>query len=253
MDKKNQLDMNCLPRHVAVIMDGNGRWAQKRSKERIYGHQAGVKAVRETVTGCRELDIPHLTLFALSRENLQRPRAEIEALMDLLNRYLDEELDEMLENGIGLHPIGRWEELRPDVVEHVKDVISKTSHCRDMTLHLALNYGGRTEIADACSAIVKKALEGNLDDKITEEIFADHLNTVGVPDPDLLIRTSGELRISNFLLWQMAYGEIYFTPVLWPDFRKNHLHEALDDYQRRERRFGLTGDQLQSAGGRSRS
>jgi len=246
--------MSRLPRHVAVIMDGNGRWAKKRLQNRIFGHRAGVKAVRETVTACRELGIPHLTLFALSSENLQRPPEEIGALMDLLNQYLDEELSEMLENNIGLHPIGRWEELRSDIVEHIREIVRKTAHCRDMILHLALNYGGRTEIADACASIVKEALAGKLDSNITEKIFSEHLYMRDVPDPDLMIRTSGELRISNFLLWQIAYSEIYFTPVLWPDFRKKHLYEALADYQRRERRFGLTGDQLHSsAGGRSRS
>jgi len=246
--------MSRLPRHVAVIMDGNGRWAKKRLQNRIFGHRAGVKAVRETVTACRELGIRHLTLFALSSENLQRPPEEIGALMDLLNQYLDEELGEMLEHNIGLHPIGRWGELRPDVVEHIRGIVRKTAHCHDMILHLALNYGGRTEITDACAAIVKKALAGKLDSNITEKIFSEHLYTPDVPDPDLMIRTSGELRISNFLLWQIAYSEIYFTPVLWPDFRKEHLYEALADYQRRERRFGLTGDQLHSSvGGRSRS
>ena len=236
--------MNRLPHHVAVIMDGNGRWAKKRLKNRIFGHRAGVKAVRETVTACRELGIPHLTLFALSSENLQRPPSEIEALMNLLNRYLDEELGEMLEQNIGFHPIGRWKELRPDVVEHIRETVRKTAHCHDMMLHLALNYGARTEIADACAAIVKKALEGKLDDNITEKVVSDHLYTAGVPDPDLLIRTSGELRISNLLLWQIAYSEIYFTPVLWPDFRRKHLYEAIADYQHRERRFGLTGEQV---------
>jgi len=249
----HRLDLERLPRHVAVIMDGNGRWAERRSQERIFGHRAGVKSVRETVTACRELGIPHLTLYALSIENLQRPAGEIEALMDLFNHYLDEELGEMLEHGIGLHPIGRWEELRSDVVEHIREVVRKTAHCNNMTLHLALNYGGRAEIADACDAIVEKALEGKLEDSVTEEILASHLYTSGVPDPDLLIRTSGEARISNFLLWQIAYGEIYFTTVLWPDFRKKHLYDALADYQQRERRFGLTGDQLQKTGGRSGS
>jgi len=244
------LDMNRLPRHVAVIMDGNGRWALQRNKERVYGHQHGVKAVRETVTGCRELGIPHLTLFALSSENLKRPRLEIEALMALLKQYLAEELEEMLENDISLHPIGRWESLRPDVVESIRQVVEKTSHCRSMTLHLALNYGGRTEISDACAAVVKKVREGEIAGEITEETITDHLYTAGVPDPDLLIRTSGEMRISNFLLWQLAYSELYFVPVLWPDFRKEHLCEALLAYQSRERRFGLTGEQLRSAGGR---
>lgn len=246
----DRLDADRLPQHVAVIMDGNGRWAQQRKKKRIYGHRHGVKAVRETVTGCRELGIPHLTLFALSSENLKRPPAEIEALMNLLNRYMAEELDEMIENDIGLHPIGHWESLRADVVKNIKRVVEKTSHCRSMTLHLALNYGGRTEIADACAAVAEKARRGEIGDEITEETIAGHLYTAGVPDPDLLIRTSGEMRISNFLLWQLAYSELYFSPVLWPDFRKEHLCEALLDYQGRERRFGMTAKQLRSAGGR---
>ncbi len=252
-DVFDRLDMNRLPQHVAVIMDGNGRWALERKKERIYGHHHGVKAVRETVTGCRELGIPHLTLFALSSENLKRPPAEIEALMSLLKQYLDEELEEMLENNIGLHPVGKWKTLRSDVVEKIKQVVRKTAHCRSMTLHLALNYGARAEIAEACAAVAKKAREGEIGDEITEQTITEHLYTAGAPDPDLLIRTSGEMRISNFLLWQLAYSELYFTPVLWPDFRKEHLCEALADYQSRERRFGMTGEQLRSAGGKSGS
>ena len=244
----DKLDMERLPRHVAVIMDGNGRWAQRRDMERVFGHRAGVKAVRETVTACREINIPHLTLYALSRENLKRPKSEIEALMVLLHKYLDEELGEMLENDIGLHPIGRWTGLREDIVEHIKEIVQKTSHCKKMVLHLALNYGGRSEIADACASIVKAVAAGEIIGEIDEETFSKYLYTAGVPDPDLMIRTSGEMRISNFLLWQVAYSEIYFAPVLWPDFRREHLYEAMLSYQQRERRFGLTGDQLQKAG-----
>jgi undecaprenyl diphosphate synthase len=243
----HRLDMNHLPRHVAVIMDGNGRWAKSRNQERVYGHRAGVKAVRETVTATRELGIPHLTLFALSSENLNRPQYEIDALMMLFHQYLDEELGEMLENGIGFEPIGRWRDLRPDVVEHINQTVEKTSHCKDMTLHLALNYGGRAEIIDACNKLIESAVAGNLKGKIDEKLFSRYLYTAEIPDPDLLIRTSGEIRVSNFLLWQIAYCEIFFTPVLWPDFQREHLYEAIADYQRRERRFGLTGDQLKAA------
>lgn len=249
----HQLDMNRLPRHVAVIMDGNGRWAKSRNQERVFGHRAGVKAVRETVTAVRELGIAHLTLFALSSENLNRPKYEIDALMELFHQYLDDELGEMLDNGIGFQPIGRWHDLRSDVVEHIIQTVQKTSHCKDMTLHLALNYGGRAEILDACNKLIESANAGNIAGEIDEETFGRYLYTGGAPDPDLLIRTSGEIRISNFLLWQIAYCEIFFTPVLWPDFRRETLYEAIADYQRRERRFGLTGDQLKLAKEKSES
>lgn len=245
---ETHIDMSNLPRHIAVIMDGNGRWAKRRSMERIEGHRAGVKAVRETVTACRELGIPHLTLFALSRENLKRPEREISALMDLLNHYLEEELPEMLENDIGLHTIGDWRSLRKDVVERIIEVERKTAHCKAMILHLALNYSARSEIVQAVKKLIKLAVEGKLNGDLNEESFSKYLYTSEVPDPDLLIRTSGEMRVSNFLLYQLAYSELYFTPVLWPDFRREHLYEAIINYQKRERRFGMTGDQLREAG-----
>jgi len=245
------MDMARLPRHVAVIMDGNGRWAKKRSLSRIEGHRAGVKAVRETVTACRELGIPHLTLFALSKENLQRPAPEISALMDLLLQYLAEELPEMLDNGIGLQTIGDWRDLRHDVVGCIIETEKKTAHCRDMILHLALNYGSRAEIVTAVNRLLEEARAGKILGDVSEEIFTNRLFTAGVPDPDLLIRTSGEMRISNFLLYQMAYTELYFTPTLWPDFRREQLYEAIISYQQRERRFGKTGEQLREEGGRN--
>lgn len=242
------IDMSRLPQHVAVIMDGNGRWAKKRNLDRLEGHRAGVTAVRETVTACRELGIRHLTLYALSQENLRRPQREISALMDLLFQYLLDELPEMLENGIGLDTVGDWLSLRDDVVERIKDVQKKTAHGKVMTLHLALNYGSRAEIIRACDRLVKKALSGELEGDVTEELFIENLFTADIPDPDLLIRTSGEYRLSNFLLWQSAYSELFFTPVLWPDFRREHIVEAILDYQQRERRFGMTGEQIKSAG-----
>lgn len=242
------IDMSKLPRHVAVIMDGNGRWAKQRSMERIEGHRAGVKAVREIVTACRELGIPHLTLFALSKENLKRPQKEISALMDLLYRYLEEELPEMLENDIGLHTIGDWRSLREDVVKRIIEVEQRTTHCKSMILHLALNYGARSEIVQAVNKVANLAKEGRINGDLNEDTFSKYLYTSEVPDPDLLIRTSGEMRISNFLLYQLAYSELYFTPVLWPDFRREHLYQAIINYQQRERRFGMTGDQIKETG-----
>lgn len=250
---QTEIDMARLPRHVAVIMDGNGRWAKNRSLDRIEGHRAGVKAVRETVTSCRELGIPHLTLFALSKENLQRPPDEISALMELLKQYLGEELPEMLENGIGLNTIGDWRDLRHDVVNRVIEIEQKTAHCKDMILHLALNYGSRAEIVGAVNRLMDEARSGKISGRVSEEIFASYLFTAGVPDPDLLIRTSGEMRISNFLLFQLAYSELFFTPTFWPDFRREHLYEAIIAYQQRERRFGRTSDQLREVRGRTGS
>ena len=237
-------DLIRLPRHVAIIMDGNGRWAKRRALPKIMGHRQGVKAVRSTVRLCRELNIPVLTLYAFSQENWGRPRAEVSALMDLLYDYLKSELDEMLGNQISLRAIGQIECLPERVRTCLLDTIERTSSNTAMILNLALSYGGRAEIVGAARRLAHKCLSGTLNpEDIDEAMFASNLDTAGLPDPDLLIRTSGENRLSNFLLFQTAYSEFYITPALWPDFDKEELLKALFEYQKRERRFGLTNEQ----------
>jgi undecaprenyl diphosphate synthase len=227
------------PRHVAVIMDGNGRWAQERGQPRIFGHRAGRKSVREVVEGCRELGVSILTLYTFSVENWQRPEAEIKALMGFLEATLREEKAELKKNGIRLGVIGRTKDLPAPVRKALDDTIAELSGGKDMLLNLALSYGGRTEIVDAARELAVEAAAGRLDpDAIDEAAFARRLYTADLPDPDLLIRTSGEMRLSNFLLWQLAYAEIWVTDLYWPDFRKEHLFTAVRDFQRRERRFG---------------
>jgi undecaprenyl diphosphate synthase len=240
-----QLDPDRLPRHVAVIMDGNGRWAKKRGLNRIAGHLKGIESVRDVVRTSRKLGIRWLTLYAFSEENWKRPKYEIKALMSLLNRYLKAELQEMLDNGIRLTCIGQTEKLPQEVQRTLWRTIENTAHNKDMTLTLALSYGGRQEIVEAARNMLKDIQKDTLNIKqITEERLSKYLYTSDIPDPDLLIRTSGEYRISNFLLWQIAYTEIFITPTLWPDFRRERYLEALLDYQKRERRFGSTGEQI---------
>ena len=240
-----QLNPHKLPRHVAVIMDGNGRWAKKNGLDRIAGHRKGVESVRDVVRTSRELGIKWLTLYAFSEENWKRPKYEVKALMNLLNRYLKAELNEMLDKGIRLACIGQTEKLPPDVQRTLWQIIEKTAHNKEMTLTLALSYGGRQEIVEAAKNMLRDIEKNRLNVKqITEERLSKYLYTSDIPDPDLLIRTSGEYRISNFLLWQIAYTEIYITPTLWPDFHKERYLEALLDYQKRERRFGSTGEQI---------
>lgn len=227
------VDRERLPRHIAVIMDGNGRWAKERKFPRIRGHRAGIKAVRGCITTCRELGVPYLTLYAFSMENWKRPEKEIKGLMKLLKEYLIGEREEMLEKGIRLRAIGRLDYLPEDVRAVLDETRDVTAGGTEMTLTLALSYGGRAEIVDA----VKSLRGGNLED-IDEGAISEHMYAPDHPDPDLLIRTSGELRISNFLLWEIAYAEIYVTNVYWPDFDAKHIYAAVVDYQRRERRFG---------------
>jgi undecaprenyl diphosphate synthase len=222
-----------LPRHIAVIMDGNGRWAKKRKFPRIRGHRAGIKAVRGCITTCRELGVPYLTLYAFSMENWKRPEKEIQGLMKLLKEYLIGEREEMSEKGIRLRAIGRLDYLPEDIRAVLDETIDITGGGREMTLTLALSYGGRAEIVDA----VKKIRAGNIEE-IDEKTISEYMYAPDHPDPDLLIRTSGEMRISNFLLWEIAYAEIYVTNVYWPDFQAKHVYAAVVDYQRRERRFG---------------
>ncbi|MFH1741686.1 MAG: isoprenyl transferase [bacterium] len=234
-----RIDLSRLPRHVAIIMDGNGRWARALGMPRIEGHRSGIKSVREVVRTCRELDIPYLTLYAFSVENWNRPRLEVDALMYLLRSFLLEEIREMRENDIRLCSIGRTEDLPGGVRKALHQAQEETRDCHSLQLNLALSYGGRTEIILAARRIAEEVRTGRISpDQINHELFSGYLSTAGIPDPDLLIRTSGEFRVSNFLLWEIAYSEIWITPVLWPDFRKQQLFNALLDYQRRERRFG---------------
>jgi undecaprenyl diphosphate synthase len=236
---KAQVDPARLPRHVAIIMDGNGRWAQKRNMPRVAGHRAGASAVREVVEGARELGIRYLTLYTFSNENWKRPKQEISALMGLLRRYMKDELVEMLHYGIGMRVIGRAEMLPEKLQKEIEETMEKTAHCDKMTVVLALSYGGRTEIIDAARRLAARCQAGELQPAdIDEKIFSQHLYLPDCPDPDLLIRTSGECRLSNFMLWQASYSEICFTPTLWPDFRKEELCQAIIDFQKRDRRFG---------------
>ncbi|MBW1720757.1 MAG: isoprenyl transferase [Deltaproteobacteria bacterium] len=243
------IDPEKLPKHVAIIMDGNGRWARQRAMNRVRGHEVGAESVRVIVRTSRELGIRWLTLYAFSEENWVRPKYEIRALMGLLKRFLKSELQEMLENGIRLNTIGRIGKLPADVQETLRETKELTSGNSDMVLTLALSYGSRQEIFDAFQKLAARIEAGELSAKaITEGMISDALYTAGMPDPDLLIRTSGEFRLSNFLLWQMAYTEIYITPTYWPDFRREEYLKALEEFQKRERRFGATGDQVAEGG-----
>ncbi len=242
---KNSIKPDKLPCHIAVIMDGNGRWAKKRGKMRIFGHENGVKAVRETAEGAAELGVKYLTLYAFSTENWNRPKMEVNALMKLLVKTIHQETQTLNKNDIRLQTIGDISKLSNDTRNELQKAIENTSGNKRMTLTLALNYSARWEITEAARLIAQKAKNNELDpNKITDEVFSAHLATAGYPDPELLIRTSGENRISNYLLWQIAYTELYFTPVLWPDFNKEELYKAILDFQQRERRFGKTSEQL---------
>jgi undecaprenyl diphosphate synthase len=235
-----------IPRHVAIIMDGNGRWAEQRGISRIQGHRAGLEAIRAVVRGAHELGIRYLTLYAFSIENWNRPKAEVNELMRLLDRYLDAEIGEVMRNGVQIRSIGRMDRLPTAVAAKVRAAVARTRANREMVLVFALSYGGRAEIVDAARRLMREAEVGKIDpESLDEKMFAAYLYDPELPDPDLLIRTGAESRVSNFLLWQIAYSEIYTTDVMWPDFRKPNLVEALLDYQRRERRFGLTGAQVQ--------
>jgi undecaprenyl diphosphate synthase len=228
-----------IPRHVAIIMDGNGRWARSRGLPRIKGHEKGAEAVRESVEGCGELKIEFLTLYAFSAENWQRPKNEVFALMRLLERFLKEKTPELLEKNVRLQAIGRLTDLPENCQRQLHDSIEQTSKNSGLTLILALSYGGRLEIIDGIKSIVRGIEAGHLDKGMIDvEMFSKHLYTRYYPDPDLLIRTSGEMRLSNFLLWQLSYTEMYVTQTLWPDFTKKDLFEAVEDFSRRQRRYG---------------
>jgi undecaprenyl diphosphate synthase len=233
-----KLDLGRLPRHVAVIMDGNGRWAQKRHLPRIAGHRSGTRSARITIETCARLKIEALTLYAFSVENWRRPKTEIDFLMALLREYLRKEMPLLMKNNIRMRFLGRIEELPAGVQNDVRDATEKTARNQGMVLCVALNYGGRAEIVDAMNAILSESPGHGRPHRVTEEQISRHLYTDGLPDPDLLIRTSGEMRVSNFLLWQIAYAEIFVTETLWPDFNRARLLESLLEYQKRERRYG---------------
>lgn len=238
-DIRSGLDPDRLPRHVAMIMDGNGRWAKKRLLNRVKGHEKGAETVRTIVRVSRELGIEHLTLYAFSTENWNRPQSEISALMNLLKNFLASERQDLMEKQIRLNAIGQIERLPEDVRESLLEVVRMTLENEGMQVHLALSYGGRAEIVRMVRQIAEKAKAGRLDPQsIDEKAVADHMYTRGVPDPDIMVRTSGEMRISNFLIWQIAYSEIFVTETLWPDFGEDEFLSILKDYQSRDRRFG---------------
>jgi len=247
MDLLNSLDQSKLPKHVAIIMDGNGRWAKERGQDRVYGHHEGVISVREIVNASAEAGIQYLTLYAFSAENWNRPKAEVDALMELLVNTIRKEIEDLRKNNVRLHIIGDFASL-PDICRReLNEAMEITATNTGLNLVLALSYSSRQEIVDAARKIAQQVADGTLKPaEIDERLFQRYLNTASFPDPELMIRTSGEYRISNFLLYQLAYAELYFTNVHWPDFRKNNLYEALLNYQQRERRFGKTSEQIQT-------
>ncbi len=246
---KHQIERDGVPRHVAIIMDGNGRWAEERGISRNEGHKEGLEALRSVVRSANDLGIRWLTLYAFSLENWNRPKSEVSSLMGLLERYLDSELEEVIEKGIELRSIGRSDLLPPKIRDRVAAAEERTRGNPKMHLVFALSYGGRAEIVDAASKLLRDAELGKIDpDRLDEKIFSSYLYDPSIPDPDLLIRTGAESRVSNFLLWQIAYTEIYITDLMWPEFREADLLEAVRNYQHRERRFGLTSAQVR--GGR---
>ena len=245
MNQNLKIDKAKLPKHVAVIMDGNGRWAKRVGEERIFGHQNGVKAVKECTEAAAELGIEYITLYAFSTENWNRPKQEIDALMALLVHTINSETDSLNKNNIRLHAIGNLDSLPIETKNELLHAIDKTKNNSHLNLVLALSYSSKWEIIEATKNIAKQVLENKLTiDDINESSFSNNLTTKNIPDPELLIRTSGELRISNFLLWQLAYSELYFTDKLWPEFTKEDFFEAIIQYQQRERRFGKTSEQL---------
>lgn len=244
---KDKIDRENVPHHIAVIMDGNGRWAQKKGAMRIFGHKNAIAAVRDAIEGSAELGVEFITLYAFSTENWSRPKDEVDALMEILVQAIVDEVPTMMKNNIRLLTIGEIDSLPGNCQSHLEWGKEQTKHNTGLTVVLALSYSGRWELVSSIKQIVKKVVAGEITEAdIDQKMVSDHLNTASIPDPELLIRTSGELRISNFMLWQLAYTELYFTDVLWPDFRKKDLHEAILAYQKRERRFGKTGAQIKS-------
>jgi len=247
MSLKNLIHLDKLPEHIAVIMDGNGRWAKEKGKNRVFGHKNGVNAVREVSEACAELGVKYLTLYAFSVENWKRPKLEVAALMELLVRTIGSETSTLMKNNIKLTTIGAVDALPKRAQEKLNQVIEATKNNSRLTLSLALSYGGRTEILDACKKLANQVKNSEISvDDISESIFNQHLYAPSTPDPELMIRTSGEHRLSNFLLWQAAYTELYFTEEYWPDFNKESLYKAILSFQNRERRFGKISEQLKS-------
>jgi undecaprenyl diphosphate synthase len=245
MDLKNQINTERLPRHIAVIMDGNGRWAKEKGKPRVFGHHSGVKSVREVTEAAAELGIEYLTLYAFSTENWGRPKFEVNALMTLLVNTIRTEIKTLMDNDVKLNAIGELNQLPSQCYKELLEAIEKTKDNKRMTLTLALNYSAKWEIIEAVKQIATAVQNGDLEvENIENATFDAALSTAGIPDPELMIRTSGETRISNFLLWQLAYAELYFTPVFWPDFDKQQFYKAILDFQNRERRFGKTSEQI---------
>ena len=248
MSLKDKIDLKKLPNHIAIIMDGNGRWAERQGKNRIFGHKNGVKSVRETTEAAAELGINFLTLYAFSTENWNRPKFEVAALMRLLVQTIDKETKTLNKNNIRLQAIGDLKSLHKNSYEQLMKAIKDTEKNDRMTLVLALSYSSRWEIVKATKTIIEQINKNKISiDDIDQKVFSSFLTTSSIPDPELLIRTSGEYRISNFLLWQIAYSELYFTPKLWPDFRKEDLYEAILNFQNRERRFGMISEQIKKA------
>lgn len=246
MSLKDKIDLQRLPKHIAIIMDGNGRWARERSQDRLYGHHAGVQSVREIVEACAELSVPYLTLYAFSTENWERPSAEVEGIMELLVTTIRKEIDSLHKNNIRLHVIGDSEQLPRLCRSELQEAIQLTANNSGLNLVMALSYSARWEIARAARELAAEAAAGRLKaEEIDSALFGQYLCTNPFPDPELMIRTGGEYRISNFLLYQLAYAELYFTDTRWPDFRKDNLYDAIVDFQSRERRFGKTSEQIQ--------
>ncbi|NLN95393.1 MAG: isoprenyl transferase [Bacteroidales bacterium] len=247
MSLKDKIDIKNLPQHIAIIMDGNGRWAKMRGKHRVFGHEQGVISVRETAEAAAEIGVKFLTLYAFSTENWKRPATEVEALMKLLVQTIHQETKTLTDNDIRLKAIGDLDSLDENCRKELIEAMNTTASNKRMDLVLALSYSGRWELTETFKALANKVRSGILNpDDITQEVISNNLNTAGMPEPELLIRTSGECRISNFLIWQSAYTELYFTSKLWPDFRKEDLYEAIIDYQQRERRFGKVSEQIKS-------
>lgn len=242
----SEVDKSKVPLHIAIIMDGNGRWAQSQGQDRTFGHQNGVESVREAIKGCMEIGVQYLTLYAFSTENWNRPKEEVNFLMDLLVEAIVGETPELLKNDIRLETIGAIEELPQKSYEHLVKAKKETAHCTSLTLILALNYGSKKEITSAVQSIAQEVVDGRISvDIIDEKMIAQHLYTAKFPDPEIMIRTSNEMRISNFLTWQLAYAEFFFLPIFWPEFKREHLWQCVRDFQHRERRFGKTSAQVQ--------
>ncbi len=245
MSYKDQIDMNRIPQHVAIIMDGNGRWAKSKGLDRIFGHQEGVDSVDKVMEAASDLGVKYITLYAFSTENWNRPENEVSALMEILSQALRKYIEKISRNNVRLLVIGDKSRLSEVTLKNLSEAEAMTAGNTGLTMVLAISYSSRWEIIEAVKGIAAKAKSGELNiDEIDEQLFSNHLTTAGIPDPDLLVRTSGELRISNFLMWQLSYSELYFTSTSWPEFKKEQFFEAILDYQKRERRFGKTSEQL---------